>query len=163
MWRRNWISLSVACALVGGGIWAANQDGPAASGQESKAPAKAAEKAPENAAAKRRVRLPAYYAQVVSEEQRAEIYSLLIEYEEQIDALAAQMELLVDERNNKIREVLTPEQRQEVDDRAAAARERRRQSAGKATSGSESPAENEAAEPAESASKKKPAKPAKSE
>jgi hypothetical protein len=127
--------------------------------QETKSDDSAGGKEAAKAAAKPRLRLPPYYAKVVSAEQREEIYSLQSEYEEQIDALEAQMEMLVDERDTRIREVLTPEQRQEVDDLAAAARERRKLKATAggedATSAEEAPAE------AEPASKKKPAKPSK--
>jgi hypothetical protein len=157
MLQRSWIALSLACGLVAAGTWAVHHDVPAAIGQESKAAPKAAAKD----SAKRRVRLPPYYAKVVSAEQREEIYSLQSDYEDQIDALEAQLEQLIDERNAKIREVLTPEQRQEVDDLAAAAQERRKNKKSASSAPAESETSGEAA-PAEAApaSKKKPAKPA---
>jgi Spy/CpxP family protein refolding chaperone len=89
--------------------------------------------------AKRRHRLPRYYSQVVTEEQRASIYDLQGEYAPRIEKLEAQLAALEEERDTKIAEVLSPEQRQQVDDLEAAARAKRRAAADAA------PAEEEAA------------------
>jgi len=93
--------------------------------------------------AKRRHRLPRYYSQVVTEEQRASIYDLQDEYAPRIEKLEAQLAALEEERDTKIVEVLSPEQRQQVDDLEAAARAKRRAAADAAADAA--PAEEEAA------------------
>ena len=60
-------------------------------------------------------RLPPYYAQVVKPEQRKEIYAIQEQYGPKIDALRAQLEALIQERDKKIEAVLTEAQRQEVE------------------------------------------------
>jgi len=59
-------------------------------------------------------RLPPYYGQVVSPEQRKQIYAIQDEYGPKIDALRKQLEALISERDAKIADVLTEEQRKEV-------------------------------------------------
>ena len=66
------------------------------------------------AVVKRWHRLPAYYAPVVTEEQRAAIYKIQEEYGPKIAALKEQIAALKAERNEKIQAVLTPEQQQQV-------------------------------------------------
>jgi|YNPNPStandDraft_1061719.scaffolds.fasta_scaffold28188_2 hypothetical protein len=60
-------------------------------------------------------RLPSYYGQVVKPEQRKQIYAIQEEYGPKIDALRAQLEALIQERDKKIEAVLTEAQRQEVE------------------------------------------------
>jgi hypothetical protein len=115
--RQRCFVLGLVCLLAGVASWGTQM------GRSQDADKEQGASAP----AKPRGRLPVYYAQVVSEEQREEIYSIQASYAAQIDALEAQIETLLDERDAKIREVLTPEQRKEVDDLAAAARARRQQ------------------------------------
>ena len=59
-------------------------------------------------------RLPPYYGQVVSPEQRKQIYAIQDEYGPKIDALRKQLEALISERDAKIAAVLTEEQRKEL-------------------------------------------------
>jgi len=103
----------------------------AAEAESSKAAAPAAEaKGP-------RGRLPAYYAEVVDEKQRAAIYSIQQEYAERIKQLRSQLEAVTKERDQKILAVLTPEQQKKVAELAEAAkakRERQREGAAPAES-----------------------------
>ena len=59
-------------------------------------------------------RLPPYYGQVVTPEQRKQIYAIQDEYGPKIDALRKQLEALMAERDAKIAAVLTEEQRKEL-------------------------------------------------
>jgi hypothetical protein len=74
---------------------------------------------PEKPAGKRkrafRGRLPNYYNRVVDEEQREKIYGIQKEYAVKIDALKAQLEALMAERDAKVADVLTPEQLEQVE------------------------------------------------
>lgn len=62
-----------------------------------------------------RPRLPAYYARVVTEEQRQKIYAIQREYHPRIAALRKQLEELIAEQNGKIEAVLTPQQKAELE------------------------------------------------
>lgn len=62
-----------------------------------------------------RPRLPAYYARVVTEEQRQKIYAIQREYHPRIAALRKQLEDLIAEQNGKIEAVLTPQQKVELE------------------------------------------------
>ena len=66
--------------------------------------------------------LPARYAQVVDEKQRAEIYKIQDEYQPKIDALQSQVNALKKERDEKISALLTPEQKKQIDAAAAKAK-----------------------------------------
>jgi hypothetical protein len=59
-------------------------------------------------------RLPAYFSQVVSPEQRTKIYALQASYREKILALAEQMKKITAERDAEIEKVLTAEQLEKV-------------------------------------------------
>lgn len=86
---------------------APNDEAPA----EAQSPAKA-----EPAAEKPfRGRLPAYYRQVVTEQQRQAIYRIQAEYAPKIAALRAQLEALIAEQDAKIRAVLSPEQLKRIE------------------------------------------------
>ena len=91
--------------------------------QDAVAPAA---KAQPPAAKKFRGRLPNYYRQVVDEKQRAAIYDIQKGYAPKIEALRAQLEAMQKELDEKVAEVLTPEQRQKVDAARAAAEAKRR-------------------------------------
>ena len=87
---------------------------------------KAAVEAPAKAGAKKeraapRGRLPAYYADVVTEEQREKIYTVQRKYADQLKKLQEQIEALEGQRDAEIEAVLTPEQKAKVAERAAAA------------------------------------------
>lgn len=59
-------------------------------------------------------RLPPYFGQVVSPEQRTKIYALQASYREKILALAEQMKKITAERDAEIEKVLTAEQLEKV-------------------------------------------------
>ncbi len=82
----------------------------------------AAQKAADKA---RRQRLPNYYAQVVTDEQREEIYTIQDEYTPQITKLRQQLKTLIEKRDGAIEKVLTAKQRQEVEKLRADAAARR--------------------------------------
>ena len=83
------------------------------SGQE-----KAKESGPENSPAKaeRRItrRLPPYYGEVVTQEQRERIYAIQAKIAEQVLKLREQLETLESQQKMEIDGVLTVEQRQQV-------------------------------------------------
>ena len=62
---------------------------------------------------------------MVDQKQRQSIYDIQKEYKSRIDDLKAQLETLIKERNDKILDVLTPEQRQKVEAAKEAAAEKR--------------------------------------
>lgn len=81
-----------------------------------------------------RGRLPNYYRYVVTPQQRETIYKIQAEYAPKIDALRAELEALIDERDEKVAAVLTPQQRKKVEQLKAAAkakREKRKKAAAK--------------------------------
>lgn len=89
--------------------------------QQAKAPAKAeAKKAP----AKPRGRLPAYFAQVVTQQQREQIYTLQKPIMEKIDALEEQIAALKAQLDRESRALLTPEQLKRIDELSAATKEK---------------------------------------
>jgi hypothetical protein len=72
--------------------------------------------APEGAKKSRpRGRLPKYYATVVNEKQREDIYRIQEEYELKLKALQAQLDAMKKEKDQKIEAVLTPEQKKKLD------------------------------------------------
>ena len=77
-----------------------------------------------------RGRLPAYYGQVVDEEQRKMIYAVQMEYAPKIDALKAQLATLIEQQNQRVTAVLTPEQLKQVEDFKAAAKAKRQRAKG---------------------------------
>jgi hypothetical protein len=79
-------------------------------GQEGKAEKPKAAKKEKEA----KGRLPAYYGEVVSEEQRAKIYEIQKKYAQQIENLQAQLEALRVKQNEEIEAVLTKEQLDKV-------------------------------------------------
>lgn len=105
--------------------------------------------APAKSRAKPRGRLPAYYAQVVSNVQREQIYKIQQGYSTQIEALEAQLKELQAKMQGEIRGVLTTEQQKKVDELTEAARANR---GGKASS-TEPAASTPAAAPATTAKK----------
>jgi hypothetical protein len=59
-------------------------------------------------------RLPAYYADVVTEEQRKEIYDIQAKYAKQIQDLNDQLLALTKKQNDEVEAVLTKEQKEKV-------------------------------------------------
>jgi hypothetical protein len=66
-----------------------------------------------------RGRLPKHYADVVTEKQREDIYKIQEEYKPKLEALQAQLDAMNKEMNEKIKTVLTPEQKKKVEDAEA--------------------------------------------
>jgi hypothetical protein len=71
---------------------------------------------------KRRGRLPAYYAAVVTDEQREKIYQIQEEYRPKIAALNAQLKALKKEQDDKITALLTATQKKQIAEAAAEAK-----------------------------------------
>jgi hypothetical protein len=69
-----------------------------------------------------RGRLPNYYANVVTEQQKDEIYKIQEEYKPKIDAAKAQLDALKKELNEKISAVLTADQKKKVEEAEAVAK-----------------------------------------
>jgi hypothetical protein len=70
-------------------------------------------------------RLPKYYAAVVNQVQREEIYRIQEEYEPKIKALQAQLDAMKKEKDQKIESVLTPEQKKKIEEAGIAAVKRK--------------------------------------
>ncbi len=70
-------------------------------------------------------RLPAYYANVVSDGQRQRIYAIQRVYGPKLDELKAQYELLKKQRDEKIEQVLSPDQKTQIEQLKLAARAKR--------------------------------------
>jgi hypothetical protein len=77
------------------------------------------------ARAKPRGRLPSYYGDVVTQEQRDAIYKIQESYESQLAALREQLKALVAKRDAEVQAVLSPEQREQVKRLAAEAKAER--------------------------------------
>ncbi|MGQ9607627.1 MAG: hypothetical protein ACUVTW_15655, partial [Thermogutta sp.] len=116
-------TLVIAVVLIGS--WSTAEDSakqPSAAQPQVSAPQPATADADQPNAAKQtgdatefRPRLPAYYARVVTEEQRQKIYAIQREYYPRIAALRKQLEDLIAEQNGKIEAVLTPQQKAELE------------------------------------------------
>ena len=70
-------------------------------------------------------RLPAYYKDVVTEDQKAKIFAIQKELSPKIAQLRKQLEALTAEQTQRIETVLTPEQLKKVEDLKAAAKKAR--------------------------------------
>jgi hypothetical protein len=106
LWKKVAL-LSVVLSVVGVFV----SGGPLSIGQE-KAEKASTEAKPEKKAAKGK--LPAYYADVVSGEQREKIYAIQAKYDSQVKELNAQLAALAKKINDEIEGVLTDEQKQKV-------------------------------------------------
>jgi len=71
-------------------------------------------------------RLPNYYTSVVTQKQRDDIRAIQNQYQPLIQMLTARLEALREEMNKKIRDVLSEEQQEKVDQLAEDAKNRRR-------------------------------------
>lgn len=107
------VTVLVAC-------WA---NGRPVAAQEKKAEGKAAAQKKERA--KPRGRLPAFFAAVVTKDQREEIYAIQAKFNAQIEKLQQQLAALRAERDKAIDAVLTPEQLAEVNKKREEAAKRR--------------------------------------
>jgi hypothetical protein len=77
------------------------------------------------APAPRRGRLPRYFAQVATPEQRASLDQIQALYASRIDKLRAEIEALVAQRDTELRAALGPEQLEQLEQLELAARGRR--------------------------------------
>ncbi|MBX9787307.1 MAG: hypothetical protein K2Y37_00195 [Pirellulales bacterium] len=112
--RRRFGSLLVVGLLAAGAAaWA----------QEDSAKTKA--KSDEKPAAERRHRLPAHFADVITEEQREAIYKLQDEHAPEIEAQEAKLAALRKKLDDAVRGVLKPDQLKKIDELTAAAAKRR--------------------------------------
>jgi Spy/CpxP family protein refolding chaperone len=80
----------------------------------------------EKSASRTSHRLPAHYAQVVTQKQREQIYKIQDEYQPEIETLQKQLNALKQERDRKIVALLTAEQRKQIEEAAAAAKAKRK-------------------------------------
>ena len=71
-------------------------------------------------------RLPAYYGQVVTEEQRQKIYEIQEQYSTKINAMEERLRALKNERDEKVAAVLTAEQKKKVEEAGAKARQKQK-------------------------------------
>lgn len=120
--RAVWSALLLGLFLLGGDMLSAQQDA-------------AALKRPSA-----RGRLPAYYAQVVTPDQKEKIYAVQHEYAPRIKELRAQLAAFQAERDAKCRALLTSEQQKKVDELIAAAKAAREAEAATATAPAAAPA-----------------------
>ncbi len=107
----------------------AAEDGSAAPAAAAKAEAPAAKPAAARKGAAKEgqpaARLPNYYREIVSEEQRESILAIQRQYAAKIDPLRRELEKLAKERDEKIEAVLTPEQKKKIEEIRAAAKAKR--------------------------------------
>jgi len=97
--------------------------------------------------AKPKGRLPNYYKDVVTEDQKKEIYAIQAKYRDQQKALAAQIKALKDKLNEEIEAVLTAEQKGKIAKIAEeAAAKRKKAAADKKAAASKKAAEKKAGE-----------------
>jgi Spy/CpxP family protein refolding chaperone len=86
---------------------------------------------------KRFGRLPQYYREIVTEEQRAKIVEIQEQFGPKIDSLRQQIDALTKERDAKVVGVLTPDQKKKLDERIAAAKSARETKAAAKAKGKE--------------------------
>lgn len=60
-------------------------------------------------------RLPTYFSLIINKQQRAEVYKIQDEYAKQIETLEAQLKALRKERDDRVMNVLTPDQKKEYE------------------------------------------------
>jgi len=78
---------------------------------------------PAKKAAKKSHRLPPYYSDFVTPEQREKIYKIQDDFKPKIDALEAQLKTLKQQQSDKIEALLTPEQKKKLEAAATKAKE----------------------------------------
>jgi translation initiation factor 2B subunit (eIF-2B alpha/beta/delta family) len=104
------ITATLAATLLCGALFAAGDD-----------------KAASKTGKKNQRRLPAYYAQVISADQREQIYKIQEKFAPQIKELQDKLQAVRAQRDSALRAVLTPEQQKKLDALVAAAKEKRKQ------------------------------------
>jgi hypothetical protein len=106
-----WKKVTVLCVVLSAAALVLSSS-PLSIGQEKKA-----EKAPKTEKTEKKAakgRLPPYYADIVSGEQREKIYAIQAKYDDQVKELNAQLAALAKKINDEIEEVLTDEQKEKV-------------------------------------------------
>ena len=111
-WSQRWMGMVASMLVLTMLVAAAPAQGPAK--PSAKAPAKPAATSTTPARKKPRGRLPAYFGKVVSAKQRDQIYSIQAKYNAQIEKLQAQLKTLIAQRDGDVEQVLSTEQRAEV-------------------------------------------------
>ncbi len=135
---RRFSAFSLIAVLVCASAYAQDAD---------KAKPAAGEKKP--ARAKPRGRLPAYFAKIVDDEQRAAIYQLQSAFAAKKEALRKQLEAIEAEEDAAIEGVLSPEQKQKLAAiRAEAKAAREKKAADKKAAGDDAAAKKPAAKKA---------------
>lgn len=93
--------------------------------------------------AKPRGRLPNYFAAVVSQSQREQVYAIQARYAKQIDDLQRQIDELEATRDKEVDGVLTPEQLEKVNAKRAEAKAKRAARSKKSTASKNQPDDKE--------------------
>ena len=97
--------------------------------KERSATETATEKLAKSQARRAKGRLPAYFGQVVTGEQRGNIYTIQAKYRPRIRVLMAELKRLRDEQREEVRAVLTSDQREQITTLQAKAKAGRQQKA----------------------------------
>ncbi|MFZ5833084.1 MAG: hypothetical protein ACOY3P_23605 [Planctomycetota bacterium] len=92
----------------------------------------------------RGVKLPPYFKDVVDEAQKEAIYTVLEEYKTRADSLQAQLEAFARERDERIDNILRPEQLKQIEKLRTEAKEKAARR--KASAASDQPTTTESAE-----------------
>ncbi len=122
LWKKV-LLLSVVASALGLIVFGS----PPSIGQEKKSAEKKTEKP--------KGRLPAYYSDVVSDEQKERIYGIQEKYSKELKALNEELLALTKKQNDEIEAVLTAEQKVKVDAaRDAAIAKKKKKAADKKTS-----------------------------
>ena len=117
LWKKVLI-LALALPLT-----AATVGSPLMLGQE-----KAAETKEAKTAKAKKGRLPAYYADIVTEEQRTKIYEIQAKYSKELESLREQIAAVTEKQRAEIESILSPEQKDKLkksEDDAAAKRKKK--------------------------------------
>jgi hypothetical protein len=97
------------------------------------------EKAAEKKKEKAKGRLPAYYADVVSDEQKEKIYTIQEKYAKQLKDLNEQLLAVTKKQNDEIEAVLTAEQKEQIDKARAEASAKKKKKAADKKAAEEAP------------------------
>lgn len=120
------LSRNLVTAMVTGMMLALLSSGQVIGQEDAKKPA-----ATKKVAKKPRGRLPSYFAAVVSQKQREEVYTIQAKYSKQLADLQKQIAELKAQMTKEVDAVLTPEQLEEVNKKREEAAAKRRSGAKK--------------------------------
>ncbi|MEC9003217.1 MAG: hypothetical protein VX644_07570 [Planctomycetota bacterium] len=112
---RPWLACTMLTLLIPSWILAH----PAPPSRQEESPA-----ADESRPTKLRGRLPAHFGKLVDEPQRQEIYQIQARYKDRIGKLQADLKSVTRQRDRAILAVLSPQQREELEELQQAARDR---------------------------------------